>query len=468
MAEATANLPQALQLKGVLTSAPFMLSEAGNYSRHQLLSAAYRLAQTLPEAPLVMNLYTQRDCFLTVLLAVAMRGGKTLLPPSVAKNTLADLSADVCRREGQPLETVSDTQAFAAGQTPKDFFGLEDLPESILAGVWEVLLDAEIWLFTSGSTGRPKKVVKTWRQMALLAQQAIARFDLQQPGCVVATVPSQHMFGLETTIFWPLFSRQSVWSGRPMFAEDIKSALAAQDGQAWLISTPLHLQKILPFDLVWPSRGLRVLSATAPLDSALAQQVSERLQARVFEVFGSTETASIASRETMTSEAWVLYEGNHLLCAESLSVCEVHIAPLAQSYPLHDRFELVPDRPHCFRLLGRRSDVVKVAGKRSSLATLNQTLQRISGVEDGIFWQPPGEERLQAFVVSALRASDIKRALVQDMDPVFLPRPIHFVETIPRNALGKIPFEALKALAEKVEKPSAADMESEPLETARA
>ncbi|QAB14203.1 AMP-binding protein [Hydrogenovibrio thermophilus] len=441
-----------LPLKGLLSSDPFLLSEGGNVSRHQLLSAAYRFSETLPDAPVVLNLYARRDVFLMVMLAVAMRGGKTVLPPNVAANTLTELTAELEASQTQTVQRFSEQEGPESGPTPESFLSADKsnwVDEAVLQPIWDRVLNSDIWLYTSGSTGQPKRVVKTWRQMALLAQQAIARFELNQPGYVVATVPSQHMFGLETTIFWPLFSKQSIWVGRPIFAEDIRAVLAAQAGPVLLASTPLHLKKLMPFDVDWPQLPLRVLSATAPLEQALAQQVSDTLHARVFEVFGSTETASIASRETLAGDAWTLYDDNFLLCEESLSVCEVNIAPLAESHPLHDQFELIPGQPNRFRLLGRRSDVVKVAGKRSSLAYLNQKLQAIDGVSDGLFWQAPNGERLQAFVVSDLNAHDIKQALAQDMDAVFLPRPIHFVEQIPRNELGKIQFQQLSELAKQ-------------------
>ncbi len=438
-----------LPLKGLLSSDPFMLSGDGNRSRHQLFSAAYRFSETLPDAPVVLNLYARRDLFLVMLLAVAMRGGKTVLPPNTATNTLSELKASLEETEAQPVLVLSEHQAPEVLQSVERCLAAEAVEESSLQAVWHTVLVSDIWLYTSGSTGQPKRVVKTWWQMARLAQQAIARFELDQPGCVVATVPSQHMFGLETTIFWPLFSNQAIWTGRPIFAEDIRDVLVAQSGPVLLTSTPLHLKKLMAFDVDWPQRSLRVLSATAPLEDNLARQVSDTLNARVFEVFGSTETASIASRETLAGNAWTLYGGNYLLCEESLSVCEVNIAPLSETYSLHDQFELIPNQPNRFRLLGRRSDVVKVAGKRSSLADLNQKLQAIDGVADGLFWQPPGGERLQAFVVSELSAQEIKHALAQDMDAVFLPRPIHFVEQIPRNELGKIQFQQLNDLAKR-------------------
>jgi acyl-coenzyme A synthetase/AMP-(fatty) acid ligase len=35
------------------------------------------------------------------------------------------------------------------------------------------------------------------------------------------------------------------------------------------------------------------------------------------------------------------------------------------------------------------------------------------------------------------------------MDPVFLPRPLVFVDALPRNATGKLPREALQQLARR-------------------
>ena len=56
--------------------------------------------------------------------------------------------------------------------------------------------------------------------------------------------------------------------------------------------------------------------------------------------------------------------------------------------------------------------------------------------------------RLTAVVVApALSRQKLMQELRQRIDPAFLPRPLVFVEALPRNALGKLPRDALLRLA---------------------
>jgi acyl-coenzyme A synthetase/AMP-(fatty) acid ligase len=115
---------------------------------------------------------------------------------------------------------------------------------------------------------------------------------------------------------------------------------------------------------------------------------------------------------------------------------------------LHDRIELTGNATF---LLGERSaDLVDVAGKRASLAQLNALLIGIPGVQDGVFLMGEGRgtvDRLAAVVVAPdLSRQKLLLALRQRIDPAFLPRPLVFVESLPRNALGKLPRDVLLRL----------------------
>jgi acyl-coenzyme A synthetase/AMP-(fatty) acid ligase len=108
-----------------------------------------------------------------------------------------------------------------------------------------------------------------------------------------------------------------------------------------------------------------------------------------------------------------------------------------------------------FLLHGRIADLVNIAGKRSSLAYLSHQLNSIPGVLDGAFFHCEAARaaltqvsRVAACVVApTLDAARLLQALRERIDPVFLPRPLLFLTRLPRNGTGKLPQEALRALA---------------------
>ena len=115
-----------------------------------------------------------------------------------------------------------------------------------------------------------------------------------------------------------------------------------------------------------------------------------------------------------------------------------------------------------FLLHGRVAELVNIAGKRSSLGYLNHQLNSIPGVLDGAFFHGAAGEtgevnRLGACVVApALDAAAITAELRRRSDPVFLPRPLLLVASLPRTSTGKLPQEALRAIAARARQSGAA------------
>ncbi|HXN11064.1 MAG TPA: AMP-ligase, partial [Steroidobacteraceae bacterium] len=169
----------------------------------------------------------------------------------------------------------------------------------------------------------------------------------------------------------------------------------------------------------------------------------------------STETGQIAVRRTAHEDEWRLWPGVQLELIEER--CWVRGGHVEQSTAMSDVLELRgPDR---FVLHGRTSDLVNIAGKRSSIAYLNHQLHAIPGVVDGTFYVPaePAASaigrvtRMAALVVApTLDAAAITQALRARIDAAFLPRPLLLVEALPRNETGKLPQQALQALAARM------------------
>jgi acyl-coenzyme A synthetase/AMP-(fatty) acid ligase len=308
------------------------------------------------------------------------------------------------------------------------------------------------YVFTSGSTGTPLPYKKTWGRLVNCVRFEAERLGLLdgQPHAIVGTVPPQHMYGFESTVLLALQSGNAFSAGRPFYPADVCSELAAVPQPRMLVSTPVHLRTLLAAGVHLPSADL-VLSATAPLSQNLAREVEQRFETRLLEIYGSTETGQIASRRTAQTVEWQLFSGVRLVSdAEQTWAEGGHVE---QPTPMCDVLEITADDR--FLLHGRLSDLVNIAGKRSSLSYLNHQLNTIPGVLDGAFFVREEEEssstgvtRVAALVVApSLDAAAVTEQLRRRIDAVFLPRPLLFVDSLPRNDTGKLPHEALLSLA---------------------
>ena len=125
-----------------------------------------------------------------------------------------------------------------------------------------------------------------------------------------------------------------------------------------------------------------------------------------------------------------------------------------------------PQDDGTFFLGGRTGDMIRIAGKRGSLGELNFHLTEVSGVLDGFFFQPKERDgqvsRLEAVVVAPGKTStELLQVLRQRLDPAFLPRSIHFLDSLPRDKTGKLPKEGMNALLTKLSTAARARLEHE-------
>jgi acyl-coenzyme A synthetase/AMP-(fatty) acid ligase len=392
----------------------------------------------LPKSGAMLNLCEDRYNFLAAYLAGVIAGHCVLLPPTRVEQVVKEIEAlhEGSYRIGD--ESMSTPRAAAAH------------PDLVLATRADRI--AMIG-YTSGSTGQPSAQVKRWRALhASAAHNSAAmrramKLSDSAGAFIVATVPPQHMYGMELSVLLPLLGGMAVHSGRPLFPADIASALAQMPEPRVLVSTPVHLRAIAQAAQAFPRISL-IVSATAPLDKALASAVEAKLGAPLLEMFGSTETCVIATRHTSEDEHWHAYEAVTL--EPSLEGTLVNAPWFQQAISLQDLLELESDGRFVVR--GRNADMIEVAGKRASLADLTRRLLAIEGVKDAAVFQPDQIEvgtiyRVAAAVVApGLKAKQILERLAASVDPAFLPRPLMLVDALPRNEVGKLPRSKLLEL----------------------
>ncbi len=254
------------------------------------------------------------------------------------------------------------------------------------------------------------------------------------------------MWGLESTVMLPLQSGCAVDASCPLLPAEIAATLSVLPAPRWLVATPAHLRACaLSADRLPALAG--VLCSTAPLPRETAQRIEDLGGAPVLEIYGSTETGAIATRRSARTQVFEAVAGIEIAIAGGQAIARGGQLPLPVE--LNDLLQASGDGK--FVVQGRAGDLVKVGGKRSSLAALTAELNRIPGVIDGVFWLPDAtqaEVRLTAFAVApGVEKAAILAQLRDRIDPVFLPRPLLLVEALPRNAAGKLSRDALEALA---------------------
>ncbi len=425
--------------------APFAQVGGRAVTYADFLADVAHTAARLPARAHVFNVCADRYAFTVGFAAALVRGQVSLLPPTRAPAFLARLAAShpdtYCLTDADANDVPFDTVAFeplpAAGGRDAPIATLPTIPAEQVAAI----------SFTSGTTGEPTPHAKRWGALAAGARAEAAALGLDRLAApvLVGTVPPQHMYGFESTVLLALHGGCTLCAARPFYPLDVQRALAAADAPRVLVTTPVHLRALLAENLALPPLAM-IVSATAPLSADLAAAAEARFDAPVREIYGFTEAGMVAQRRTVAGEHWTPLPGVRLRAEGDAWWAEDGHVPAPAQFT--DHIEVGADGR--FVLRGRRSDVVNVAGKRASLAALDHQLLSIPGVEDGAFYVPAEAgpaTRLGAFVVApGLAPRDIVAALRDRIDGAFVPRPLHRVDALPRNATGKLTQAALREL----------------------
>jgi acyl-coenzyme A synthetase/AMP-(fatty) acid ligase len=424
----------------------FAWQDGKTISAQRFLTDVISLAEQLPARAYVLNLCNDRYRFMVGFAAAMVRGQISLLPPSHTSDLVKRLAqhyADMyCLTDGahgpDSLQTISypDLSDVSLLKTP-----MPEIPATQVAAI----------VFTSGSTGNPMPNEKAWGALSRDVTAEASRLGILNRGdlTLLGTVPPQHMYGFESTALIAMQGGVILHAAKPFFPADISAILNEIPGPRALITTPVHLRALLTSNTDLPELEL-IVCATAPLSRELALQAVERFGAPLQEIYGFTEAGQIASRETAKTDVWRTFDG--LTLHQKNEITYVSGGHVVGELPFSDITELQSDTT--FLLHGRTADLINIAGKRTSLASLNHHLNAIDGVQDGVFFMPNEQEgrtaRLAAFVVAPkLGTNEILKELRQRLDPAFLPRPIHKVDELPRNSTGKLPRTSLDKLLQQ-------------------
>src|SRR6266550_4269950 len=418
-------------------------------SASRFCGACRALAARLPHTQFAINICESPADFVLASCAALLARQTLVLPPVRLARSLVELRAMfpdsyvVADRRAQHLDDDGG-QKYAVDAAGPDGCGDAEWPPPAVTGSHKAAI-----LFTSGSTGDAEPQVKSWESLVRGAQTFLRSLGPVAPqSTVIGTVAPQHMFGLETTVVLPLQTGAVIAHERPIYPADLADILGAAPGDAWLMTTPLQLRAF--HREVKAAPGLvRVISSTMPLPVELAAAVERDWQVPVAEIYGCSEGGMLATRHPTRSIHFVPAAGLEFTIGDD-GEASVEGGQLAGRLALDDRLRWMRTNEDSgireFGLIGRNGDMVKIAGKRASLTGLTQRLLAVPGVVDGVFFLSREEDQRVAAVAVAPEHTvpSLRIALASAIDPAFLPRPLLLVQTLPRDANGKVSRGALR------------------------
>lgn len=384
-------------------------------------------------------LATDNKAIIAAALLASLSGGpRLLLPYAFSAQALARM-----QQSAGFTTAISDTK--------------RDFPEGVQVicpqpgGAADILLADQaapstelLRIFTGGSTGTPQVWTKTRENIFSEGFFHARRYGVTEKDCIMATIPAYHIYGLLFSVVLPLVSSATVIDETPSFPNEI-AQLAKENEITILASVPAHYRVLGEVGL---HNSLRLaFSSAGMLDQADNEAFCRRNAKGIVEVYGSTETGGIATRNRALGEEgftpfptidWKIIEG-------CLAVCSAYISP---DLPVDENgFFTASDRVDArgageFFLKGRVDTVTKVGGKRVDLEEIRLLIKNGAGVTDCVVMALPeagGRENLIGVLIQGdnVDVERIRQNLLDSLEPYALPRRIKTVDQIPMKNNGK-------------------------------
>ena len=308
-------------------------------------------------------------------------------------------------------------------------------------------------LFTGGTTGKPQVWPKTVGNLFGEAFFMAERFAISPEDRFVAMTVPYHIYGLLFAVLVPLAASAGVNPGISVYPSEITEALTRYNATVFA-GVPMHYRVLRRVDFAGGPLRLAI-SPPGRLEPEDGAAFFRRTGVGVTEVYGSTETGGVATRNRAQHESGLmpLSSVKTKIAGDRLYVRSPYLSPNLKTdakgfFLTGDR--VGKDAKGGFVLKGRADGIVKVGGKRVDLEGVQACLQGLPGIADALVLSLPAgkgrENEIVAVVEGSVDAIQIRQALADKVEPYALPRRIVTVDKIPMSAAGKYDRQAAAEL----------------------
>jgi long-chain acyl-CoA synthetase len=312
--------------------------------------------------------------------------------------------------------------------------------------------------FTSGTTGAPRAVRFRSEQVLADCQNICETMGITDCDVNFGVIPVSHSYGF-SNLLTPLIVR-----GVSLALSNDRIPRAIIDGLAASRATvfpgmPVFYQSFCEMNEPPSLPDLRLcISAGAPLPVETGRAFREKFRREIHSFYGASECGGICYvREAQPIPGFVgeAMSGVTLELVDpeiSNSLIRVRSRAVADGYfPAPDEDKLgqgifVPDdflekTARGYRIVGRSSDLINVAGKKVHPAEVEAEILRCEGVREAIVFGRESERRNQevaaCVVAKGLTEGELLAHCRARLSSWQVPRRIYFVEAIPVNERGK-------------------------------
>ena len=474
----------------IISTSPLMVvSYKALAEQIERLSGQFRSAGLKPGDCVAIVLPNGLEFLVLFLALTRARLVAALLNPAEKPDQLrfffedAQAQAVVAEGANTSVREASAGLALPIWQPRVDSRGVVELPELPSASRANIGApgpdDVALFAYTSGTTGRPKCVPLTHANVVWSAREIAAHYDLTSADCSLVVLPLFHGHGLIGATLSTLASGGSVIVP-PRFSASEFWKLFREHHATWYSAVPTIHQVLLERadrDSAPHSGSRFIRSCSAPLAPATLTKLENRFGAPVIEAYGMTEAAhQVASNPLpplphkpstvgLSAEISIIDENGRHLATNTPGEVVVRGPNVMRGYRNNPEANAAAFIDGWFRtgdigaidsdgylaLTGRIKELINRGGEKISPAEIEAVLLEHPAVaEASVFGVPDskyGEEVSAAVVLrGAATAQELKAYCRTRMADFKVPKLIHLVSAIPKNAMGKVQRRELTAL----------------------
>lgn len=325
-----------------------------------------------------------------------------------------------------------------------------DLEEKIKAIDTHLLdaLDFSALFFTSGTTGAPTGAFKNKEEIDAEMNALTQIFEPFKTTKMVVSVPFVHIYGYLVGLLLPYTLGIDVVIREHFLPHDL---LAEAKPHCLVVTTPLYIKALLRLDETRDLRDTVFVSSTGPLLPSLAKAFIKKFNTTLFQIFGSTETGTIAYKK-QEDILWTPFDHVHVGLNEEglLHVSSPFVSKtlwngtLVQTDGKIQTFDYARIEEGKFQLIGRSQTILKIAGKRYSTVQLEEIIEAMEGVQKALVHVKQSDESLKDEIVvvyiestKVVGIKEIKNTIKKAFGKVNFPIELNTVDTISMSLVGK-------------------------------